>query len=97
MTATVARDPHAPDYWTAEAGEHAAGGPGPGAALRRLCRALGVAEGDVLALPGATVDRQRFHLGPTGTCRDCRGTGSYVGFRDVEPCGTCGGEGRVPR
>lgn len=29
-------------------------------------------------------------------CRDCRGTGKYVGLMVIEPCGRCGGNGREP-
>lgn len=64
MIAVVTPDSHTPDHWTAAAGPHAAGGPGPGAALRRLCRVPDVPPGEVLPLPGATADRRRFRLGP---------------------------------
>lgn len=29
---------------------------------------------------------------PTNTCKDCKGTGLYVGLTVKEPCATCGGE-----
>ncbi|MFH5806427.1 hypothetical protein [Alienimonas sp. DA493] len=95
MIAQVVRESHSRDYWTAEAGSHAAGGSGPGEALRRLCRALNIPNADVLPLPGATIDRQTFRLGPTTRCPDCGGSGRYVGLRAAEACETCGGCGRV--
>jgi hypothetical protein len=96
MIAVVTRETHSRDYWTAEAGAHAAGGPGPGEALGRLCRVLNVPATDILPVQDGTSDRKSFRLGPTKPCEECRGSGTYVGLKLREPCRMCGGCGRVP-
>ena len=40
-------------------------------------------------------DRRTFRPGPSAACGDRRGAGRYVGLRDAEARGTCGGCGRV--
>jgi hypothetical protein len=43
----------------------------------------------------STLDRQIVILGLPPRCRDCGGSGRYVGLSVIESCQSCGGSGRA--
>ena len=85
--------------WFTDAPQTAFGGPSPIEALTRLFATLDppIDFRDLQPLTDWPLTVPWFFEVAVGfdLCQDCNGSGQYIGFQAVEPCGTCQGCGRL--
>lgn len=96
LTRIIAED-HGGDWraWFTRRPEVVFGGSTAKGAVDQLMRAAGLDPSSVALLYHGIGPRRHEYRIKSALCPDCRGTGRYTGFHDVEDCRGCGGYGRV--